>query len=418
MIMEMDSHLIIIWAAFLFTYLGLALGKMPGLRLDRAGIAWCGAVLIVAGGVMSFPDAARAINYETLGLLLGMMVVVAVLRRARFFARVATLSVKYVHTQHGFLALVIALSGVLSAILVNDVVCLALPPLILGLTRKNGWDPKPHLIALALAANIGSACTPIGNPQNMLIAEWSHISFARFLMRLVVPSILSLGLCYVLIAFVYRRSFVTALPITKTLHDVVFVKPSRRHDRLLAKSILVLVGTIMAFLAGFHLATVALVAATLLLLDRLSPRFVWREVDWSLLVMFAGLFVVVSAFETQVVHPGHWDQWPSLQRDPVGLLSLASAVVSNLVSNVPAVMLFKPIIPTLPLEMQETGWLALAMSSTFAGNFTILGSIANLIVVEIARRESVTISLWDYCKIGIPITLASLAIGIAWLWWF
>lgn len=414
----MDSQIIITWAAFLFTYLGLALGKIPGLRLDRVAIAWCGVVLIVAGGVMSFPDAARAINYETLGLLLGMMVVVAVLRRARFFARVATLTAKYVRSQYGFLALVIGLSGLLSAILVNDVICLALPPLVLGLARKNGWDPKPHLIALALAANIGSACTPIGNPQNMLIAEWSHISFARFLLRLAVPSLLSLGFCYILIALVYRSSFLTTMPITKTLHDVVYVKPSRRHDRLLVKSFVVLIGTIIAFLAGLHLATVALVAATILLLDRHSPRFIWREVDWSLLLMFAGLFVVVSAFETQVVHPGHWNQWPALQRDPVGLLSLASAVVSNLVSNVPAVMLFKPIIPTLPLEMQETGWLALAMSSTFAGNFTILGSIANLIVVEMARREGVIINLWDYCKIGIPITLASLVIGIGWLWWF
>lgn len=133
--------------------------------------------------------------------------------------------------------------------------------------------------------------------------------------------------------------------------------------------------------------------------------------------MFAGLFVVVAAFDARIVQPGHWADWPSLQRDPVGLLGIVSAVLSNLVSNVPAVLLFKPIIPTLPLEMQETGWLALAMSSTFAGNFTILGSIANLIVVEIARWEGVTISFWDYCKVGIPITLISLAIGVAWLWW-
>lgn len=413
----MDRLTIITWIAFLFTYLGLALGRIPGLRLDRAGIAWCGAVLLLACGVISFENAVRHINFETLGLLLGMMVLVVVLKRARFFALIATLAASCINTSHSFLALVIVLSGLLSAILVNDVVCLALPPLILQLTRQRGWDPKPHLIALALASNLGSACTPIGNPQNMLIAEWSHISFARFVTRLAIPSTVSLVFCYGLVAILYRRNLAIVHAIPKLLHDVIYLKPSKRHDRLLWKSVLVLIGAVVAFLAGIHLATVALTASTLLLMDRLSPRFVWREIDWSLLVMFAGLFVVVAAFDARIVQPGHWADWPSLQRDPVGLLGIVSAVLSNLVSNVPAVLLFKPIIPTLPLEMQETGWLALAMSSTFAGNFTILGSIANLIVVEIARWEGVTISFWDYCKVGIPITLISLAIGVAWLWW-
>lgn len=412
----MDAGTVVTLIAFVVTYAGLAMGRLPGLRLDRAGIAWLGAALLLVGGVYTFPEAVAQINFETLGLLLGMMVVVAVLRRARFFARVATFATARLHAPHAFLAVTIGLSGVLSAVLVNDVICLALPPLIIRLCRQRGWDARPFLVALAVAANIGSACTPTGNPQNMIIAELSHIPFSRFLVRLWVPSVLGLVLAYLLIAWIYRRALATRLPVIHTLHDVVYVKPSWRHDRLLVKSTLVLIGTVAAFLLGFHLAATALVAGTVLLADRISPRYVWREVDWSLLVMFAGLFVVVAAFDQRVIQPGQWHQWPALQRDPVGLLSLAAAALSNLVSNVPAVLLFKPVLLGLPAAQQEAGWLALALSSTFAGNLTILGSVANLIVVEIAKFEGITITLWDYCKVGIPLTLLTLAIGVGWLW--
>ncbi|MBL8822528.1 MAG: anion transporter [Planctomycetia bacterium] len=401
---------------FVITYIGMARGSFPGLILDRVAIAWLGAVALLTAGVIHFQQATQFINFETLGLLLGMMVIVAVLRRARFFVRVADWAASRVATQHGFLFLVIVLSSTFSAILVNDVICLALPPLVIRVCRDRGWSVKPHLIALALASNLGSACTPIGNPQNMLIAEWSHISFLTFLSRLSVPTLISLLGCFGIMCLMFQKSLSSTIPIERTLHDVIYLKPSRRHDRLMVKSILILVITVAGFLAGFHLATVALTAAAVLILDRFSPRFIWREIDWSLLLMFTGLFIVVGAMDAIIIQPGNWTQWPLLERDPVGLLSLLSATLSNLVSNVPAVLLFKPILLSLPVAQQETGWLALAMSSTFAGNLTILGSVANLIVVEYARRDGINISFWDYSKVGIPVTIGSILIGVFWLW--
>lgn len=163
------------------------------------------------------------------------------------------------------------------------------------------------------------------------------------------------------------------------------------------------------------MATVALAAAGVLLLDRVTPAKVYREVDWPLLVMFAGLFVVVHAFEVHVLHRVGVENWSVLRDHPVGALSGAAAVLSNVVSNVPAVLLFKPVIAAMPAGVQEVAWLALAMSSTLAGNLTVLGSVANLIVVENARKEGATITLADYCRVGIPVTLLTLAIGVVWL---
>ncbi|MFO0815160.1 MAG: anion transporter [Gemmatales bacterium] len=408
----MTTAQLIVWFAFSLTYLGLALGKLPGVKMDRASIALLGAIILLATGVITFPQAIHSIHFETIGLLLGMMMIVAVLQRARFFARLAGLASQLLRSPRQLLMLVVVFAALLSAILVNDVVCLAMPPLLLQLCRQRDWDPKPHLIALALASNIGSACTPIGNPQNMLIAEWSHISFLQFVLKLSVPTLLSLLVTYMLLAWIYRRQL--QMVSSSTSYDAITLRPSC-HDRLLLKGVLVLLATIAAFLAGLPMATVALTAGTFLMIDRFSSRYVWNGVDWSLLIMFVGLFIVVGAFEQLIVQPGHWADWPTLQRDPVGLLSLASAILSNLVSNVPAVMLFKPVMLQMPAATQETGWLALAMSSTFAGNLTILGSIANLIVVEMARRQGVPISFWDYSKVGVPVTILSIVIGILWL---
>lgn len=184
---------------------------------------------------------------------------------------------------------------------------------------------------------------------------------------------------------------------------------------LLYKSGIVALITVTLFFTGLPIALVATGAAAFLMLSRLKPSRIFREVDWTLLLMFIGLFIVVRAFQLHVV--SHWDveHWTIILDHPVDLLSLLSAALSNLVSNVPAVLLFEPIMHAMKPEHQQTGWLALAMSSTFAGNLTVLGSVANLIVVENAKREGVEVSFWDYCKAGIPITLLTLGVGIAWL---
>jgi Na+/H+ antiporter NhaD/arsenite permease-like protein len=402
---------------FLLTYAGLAVGKVPGLRIDRAGIALVGATLVLVTGLLSFNDAVRAVDYETIVLLLAMMIVVVHLRLAGFFQRLAGWALARFRRPHALLAVTIVLSGALSAFLVNDVVCLALTPLLLHLTRRLKVEPLPHLLGLASAANIGSTATITGNPQNMIIGSLSHIAYLRFATRLAPVAVLGLLVDFLVIAWVYRAAL--AAPATALMEpDAPGPGAGRRwngHRWLLVKSVTVTLAAVVLFFLGLPIALVALGAAAVLLLDRVRPEKVYRQVDWGLLVMFAGLFVVVHAFEVHVIRPRHLEEWGPLQRDPVWLLSLVSAGLSNVVSNVPAVLLFKPTIQAMPTEGQETAWLALAMSSTLAGNLTVLGSVANLIVVENARREGVTVSFWDYCRAGIPVTVLTLLLGAAWL---
>ena len=403
---------------FTLTYLGLAIGKIPGLRCDRAGIAFIGAALMLCTGVIPLREAAgpQSIDYETLFLLFGMMVVVGFLRIAGLFARIAHGSLDRIRDPRALLAVIILLSGILSAFLVNDIVCIALTPLVLHLARRRGINPVPHLIGLATAANVGSAGTITGNPQNMIIGIQSHIPYARFALHLMPVALLGLLVTYGVILLVYRKTLAQtsqALGVAKGIVDRI---PDKKiHARLLMRSGIVAGVTLILFFCGLPIALVAVGAAAFLLLSRLKPRRIFHEVDGSLLLMFIGLFIVVHAFQVRVV--SHWDiqSWRFIQNHPVGLLSVASAVLSNLVSNVPAVLLFEPVLHALPASLQQTAWLALAMSSTFAGNLTILGSVANLIVVENARRAGTTLSFWEYSKAGVPITLLTLAMGIAWL---
>lgn len=402
-------------AVFVLTYLGLAIGKLPGLRTDRAGIALSGAAAVLAFGLLSFDEAVEAVDFATIGLLLGMMVVVAFLRLAGFFEVLAGRALARFHQPPALLAVVMALSGILSALLVNDVVCLALTPLVLHLTRQLRIDPKPHLIGLAVASNVGSTATLTGNPQNMIIGGLSHISYLRFAYKLAPIAGIGLVVAYLVTLLVFRTSLkspsVDGNPEVSTpqrpLHQA--------QRRLLTKNLVVTLGAVGLFFAGAPMATVALGAAAIMLLGRVKPEKVYHQIDWGLLVMFAGLFVVVHAFEVHVLSRTGIENWSALRDSPVGLLSMASAVLSNLVSNVPAVLLFKPVIAAMQPEIQETAWLALAMSSTLAGNLTILGSMANLIVVENARKRGVTVTLVDYCRVGVPVTILTLIVGVAWL---
>jgi Na+/H+ antiporter NhaD/arsenite permease-like protein len=400
---------------FGLTYLGLALGRLPGLRTDRAGVALAGAAGVLACGLLSFEQAVRAVDFATIALLLGMMVLVAFLRRAGFFARLADAALGRVRSPKALLAVTMLLSGTLSAVLVNDVICVALTPLVLHLTRRLGIDPRPHVVGLAVASNLGSAATLTGNPQNMIIGGLSGIPYLRFAAKLAPPALLGLVIGYVVTVIAYRTTL-RATPREQVLNGnrASTLPRGGPHDFLLVKALAVTVAAIGFFFAGYPMAVVALAAAGVMLLDRVNPQKVYARIDWGLLVMFAGLFVVVRAFEVHVLAASGIERWAA-GADPVWVLSGLSAVLSNLVSNVPAVLLFKPVVGAMPTASQETAWLALAMSSTFAGNLTVLGSVANLIVVEQARKEGVPISFWDYCRVGIPVTLMTLMIGAAWL---
>ncbi len=395
---------------FGLTYLALAVGKVPGLRIDRAGIALVGAAAMIACGVLPMREAARAVDYETIVLLFGMMVVVAFLRMSGFFALATDRIAARFSGPLTLLAVTILLSGVLSAFLVNDVVCVALTPLVLDLCRRLKRPPIPYLVGLATASNVGSVATITGNPQNIIIGSLSHISYLRFAARLAPVAAIGLVLNFAVVALVYRKTLAGAAQGPPPAEG----SPQPRvHRSLLVKSVTVTLVTVGLFFAGQPIAVVALIAAAVLMFDRVRPEKVYHAVDWPLLVMFAGLFVVVHAFEVNVVRTWGLDRWHALLGSPVVGVSGLSVILSNLVSNVPAVLLFKPLMAVMP--QKELAWLALAMSSTLAGNLTVLGSVANLIVVENARRAGTELGFLEYLKVGVPLTALTTLVGVAWL---
>ncbi len=425
-----DWPYLITGGIFLITYLGLALGRIPGLRTDRAGIAFVGAAALLAAGQISLSDAATAVDFSTILLLLGMMILVGGLQIARFFNGVTDFIASRVNSPYLLLGLVMLLSGGLSALMVNDVVCVALTPLVLSLCLLTGRPPTPYLIALATASNIGSVATITGNPQNMIIGSLSGISYLYFAWRLAPVALMGLALNYLVVCVVYRRQL-AVMPARGELFHGTGVAPlaveqeqassgprgharmSAKHRSLMWRGLIVMLITAGLFFAGANLAITAACAGGLMLLTGVRAEKFYRRVDWPLLVMFAGLFIVVHAFEANVVH--HWRVGRLVEgvSSPLWTLTGISVVLSNLVSNVPAVLLFRTIIPGLPDPTE--GWLVLAMSSTLAGNLTILGSVANLIVVESARRQGVRISFLEYLKVGVVVTFLTTLVGAAWL---
>jgi Na+/H+ antiporter NhaD/arsenite permease-like protein len=393
---------------FAATYAVIALGRLPGFRLDRAGAALVGASLMVAAGAIGLEDAYRAIDFDTIVLLLGMMIVVANLRLSGFFVLVAERAARRARHPLALLAAVIIVAGFFSAFLVNDTICLVLTPLVIELVAALRRNPVPYLLAVAMASNVGSTATITGNPQNMMIGSFSGIPYGSFLLALAPVSLAGLAVVFVLIAVAWRREFFAGpLPAPGPLRI-------RANLPLLRKSVAVTAAMVVAFFLVAPPAKVAIVAGALLLLTRrLKPQRVYADIDWSLLLLFCGLFIVVAALEKAVLSPELLAEAGRLKLASVPAMSVIAAVLSNLVSNVPAVLVLKPFVQALPDP--RPAWLALAMASTLAGNLTILGSVANLIVVERARQARIEIGFWTYLKLGVPVTLITIAIGVAWL---
>jgi Na+/H+ antiporter NhaD/arsenite permease-like protein len=404
------------WVIFALVYLGLAVGRLPFLRLDRAGIALVGATAMLVLGLIRFDTAVSSVDFDTMALLFGMMVVVAYLRLGGFFRRLAGWLLARARSPHGVLAAVVGLAGVLSAFLVNDVVCLALGPVAFTLARRLRRDPVPYLVALATAANIGSTATITGNPQNMIIGALSHIPYVTFASRLAPVALVGLAIDYAVVAVAFRRSL--ARETQESPPSILPRDPAGDPTReLLPKGVTVLVALVVLFFAGAPIELVALGAAAVLMLGRVRPERLYAQIDWNLLVMFAGLFVVVRGFEMHVAAAWDLGRITAVSTPPVGVVTLVSAALSNLVSNVPAVLLLRSVVGALGPEARAHTWLTLAMASTLSGNLTPIASVANLIVVEGARREGVSISFWAYCRVGIPVTLLTLAVGAAWMTW-
>jgi Na+/H+ antiporter NhaD/arsenite permease-like protein len=389
---------------FAGTYLVLAVGSLPGFRVDRTGAAIIGAALMLFFDVLTVEEAYAAINYDTIMLLFGMMIVVANLRLSGFFTVVGRWVVEHAHRPVLLLAGVAVVAGVFSAFFVNDTMCLVLTPLVLEIATRLRRNPIPYLLAVAMASNVGSVATITGNPQNMMIGSFSRIPYPDFARALAPVAAVGLVVVVAALAIVYRKEF----------RDESRIAPDHRAVRvnrvLLWKSAAVSAGMIVFFFAGWPVPKVAVIAGALLLITRrVKPEKVYREIDWSLLVMFIGLFIVVAGVEKAGLPARLFAAASQYGLERMGPLSVFATLLSNVVSNVPAVLVFKSFVPHLPDAVHA--WLTLAMSTTLAGNLTILGSVANLIVVERARRE-VNISFLEYAKAGAPVTIVTVALGV------
>jgi Na+/H+ antiporter NhaD/arsenite permease-like protein len=399
-----DATLLVIAGA---VYLGMLLGEIPGLALDRTGVALLGAIALVATRRVAPAEAWNAVDVTTIALLLGLMVVSAQFRLGGFYGAVTARLAAWPAGPERLLAALILLAGVLSALLANDIVCLAMAPVLAAGCARRGLDPVPFLLALAAAANVGSAATLIGNPQNMLVGQALHLSFGGYLLDAAVPAALGLAVVWLVVAAAYRGRWHRAA----SLPDVA---PQALNRWQTLKGFLVLGALVAAFLLSpWPRETLALIAAGVLLASRrMASHDILAEVDWHLLVLFAGLFIVNHALLASGILAAGLGALRGAGVDlarPAWLFGV-TAVLSNLVSNVPAVMLL------LPAAHHRLGGPVLALASTLAGNLLVVGSIANIIVVDQASRLGVRITWRTHARVGVPVTLLTLACAAGWLW--
>ena len=396
-------------AIFAITYVLISGRQLKVLPLNRPAAALLGAVLMVATGVMTPERAYRAINYDTLVLLLGMMLISAYLYLAHFFEWAAELLLNFSRTPARLLLYVTLTSGILSALLVNDTICLMLTPLVVAVIRRGKLPLLPFLIALATSANIGSAATLVGNPQNMIIGHFSHISFPEFSRSLLPAAVMGLAINFFILRFGFRK-VLRQTAIDRSAHVV-----PKLERGLFALVCIVLVSIFAGFLAGLNLAWTAMAGAVLVMvLARRDTHNVLKLVDWHLLLFFAALFIVVDGLSDTGLPDEIYSRlqpiFASSMPAQAWNLTWFSVVGSNIFSNVPFVLVAGNWIArfTDPALM----WKVLALATTFAGNLTIIGSVANMIVVESAR-DHIQIGFWDYARYGIPITILTTASGVA-----
>lgn len=399
---------------FLIVYLGMILGGLPFLQLDRTGVALLGAIALISFDAVTLEEAANAVHLPTIILFFSFMVLSAQMRLGGFYGWVTRGLATLRLPPEGLLGVMMLIVALLSAVFSNDIVCLAIAPVLIGACQKRKLDPVPYLLALACAANIGSAWTLIGNPQNILVGQTLRLSFHGYFLEAAIPVALGLAVAWALISWLTRGSWhrpeeIGASAAGEGRNEVPF-RPWQS-----AKGLAVAIALLIAFVWGpWPREHVALTAAGILLMSRrLHSNKMLGLVDWELLVLFIGLFVVNYALQrTGLVTKAVNDLAASGidLREP-GPLFFATFVLSNIVSNVPAVMLL------LPLAQHPLAGPLLALVSTLAGNLLIVGSIANIIVIDSAARRGIRIDWHQHARIGVPVTLVTLAIVGLWFAW-
>lgn len=399
-------------AIFVAAYVLISFQRVPWLRLNRPAASLLGAVAMVTLGGLPLREAYAAIDMDVLAFLLGVMLVAGYLERARFFEWVAERIVERATSPRRLLAAVVVTSGVLSALFVNDTICLVLTPLLLEVLRPLRVRPAPYLIALAMAANAGSVATVTGNPQNMLVGIRGGFTFAAFLGAMAPVAAGALVLTFAIVAWAYRAEL--ARPLAEPVHG----PPVAVDWPLAVRSLVVFALALAGWLAGLSLPLVAIAAGAVAMAAAYrDPAPVLRDLEWPLLLFFAALFVLMRGLEsTGVVAAMAQGTAPAVAAGGMRGAAALSAVMlalSNLVSNVPAVLLASPVVQAA--GGAQHAWLVVAMSSTLAGNLVLIGSMANLIVAERAAARGARLGFMEYARVGVPLALLSIAWGVVWL---
>jgi Na+/H+ antiporter NhaD/arsenite permease-like protein len=399
----------VILAIFAVTYIGLAMGHVPGLKLNRAGIALLGAIAMMIFGGVTTADVVSCINWPTIFLLFGFFVISAQLRLSGFYDKVAHGISARLGSPATFLFMLMAVTAGLSAFLNHDIVCYVFTPIVGMALLRRGINPVPFLVALAIASNFGAAATLIGNPQDMMIGQLAHLDFGKYLLWCSVPVFLAMGAAYGIIWWLSRNRLQPTSPVPEE-PDYAAIPFNRFHT---FKGLIILVIVVGLFFSGLPKEMIALAAAGIHLA---SPKFrtedLLRLVEWPILILFIGLFVVAGAFEStgggdQAVQ---WLASSGFNLNATPNLVLATAVLSNLISNAAAVIL---LLKVVPLSQPALAYL-LALANSFGGSLIIIGSLSNIIVVQQAREIGINISFWDFARLGIPVTIAALAGLILW----
>ena len=394
---------------FVITFLGIIYTRLPKVNIDRPSAAFFGAVAMILFGVLSFEEAVLAIDFNTIALLLGMMIVIAVLELDGFFTFIAEKTISLSKSSNQLLIIIVFVTGIASAFLVNDAVVLLFTPVIIQICRSAKINPVPYLIAEILASNVGSAMTITGNPQNILIGMQSGIPYAKFLLHLLPISLLGMILIVWMIKLFFKKEFING-------NQLAFQEDEFNYNFQSMKfSVPIFLGIVILFF--FHhtldisIPLIALAGASLILIfGKIKPSKVIKEVDWVLLLFFAGLFIVVKGIEKVGVLDQFINNTP-ISNNIEGIVSLhsLSLVLSQIVSNVPFTILMLPVLKSASSDLL---WLSLASAATLAGNATIIGAVANLIVIEVAKKYDIEIGFWQFFKVGFLITIITLFLSI------
>lgn len=396
-------------AIFLVTYVLIAVESGRGSHLDRTAAAFCGGVAMVLAGVISLDDVYKTIDWNTLLFLLGMMILIAHFQVAGFFDWVALAVTSVARTRLQLLVLLVFTSGILSAFFVNDTICLIFPPIVLLVAGRLKIPPVPYLVAVATSSNIGSVMSVTGNPQNVLVAVSARVSFLGFLAHLAPVALTGLCLNVALLTLFFRRDI-----LHQPLDTALGFAPANVDRVLLAKCSFAAALVVILWALGYSFPMVAVsVGAFTLIIGRVKSESIYQRIDFELLLFFASLFVVVHGFrqsgavDSLVAQFHDWLEGNFMSQ--LFAVSGVMLILSNLVSNVPAVLLIRPLVPSFPNS--HFIWLVVASASTLAGNATPLSSVANLIVLQQAAKR-VRISFWEFARFGLVITLLTTLLGI------